>query len=854
MIDRKKLSWLCSLFAALFAVFCFNPTAVLAASGTFTVVSPGTGDVWAKASTQTIQWNYTGNPGDKITITLVKDNKNVMHIASKTDAGANGSGHYTWTIPSTLAEGSDYQIKIVTPLWSEGGLSGYFTIGSVSSGGTSTAESTQETTTQTDSESFTVISPGDGDIWAKGSTQTIQWNYTGDPGDDVTLTLAKDKKNVIHIASKTDAGSNGSGSYTWSIPSTLIEGSDYQIKVSTPLWSDVGWSEYFTIGSGGATQQTTQGDTVLIDDSSFVTLTALKNDGQYNLEVKANNASTPVEVSYLVLNPNTSPATPSQGIEVSELSESESAWGGAKQYYGHTEVGGWTLPEYQQNQKVFTLPHYRTCVMMLARYEKIYVVFMRENDGQLSYEVFQGGAFKGLEVPGLAQVVRSGEQFQIHSLGSAVEVGIWDKGSYQHDEVTGWAQTNYQANDKLYPIPKYGMFMMLIGRYGNLGLIMGNYNDGQLGTVCFSGSKLLGAESVAGLCEINSAGSPHIRIRASGNDPVEVSQFAFDNTCWQWEVNGWGQEGFRQNPQVFPLKHYTPGFLTCSRYDKLGIFFYNENDAQMGVLPLSSSTQYKGSVTLQNQQTQSTQNSSGQDDIRVFLNGQLMSFDQPPVIIGGSTMVPMRAIFEALGASISWDASTQMVTATRGDITIKLIIGMQTCQVNGHETALSQPAQIFGGRTMVPLRFVAEALQAEVEWDGSTRTITITQNNITPPQNETTTDVPSGQNVIRQFFSLVGNGDADSAVSLLKAETLGDDSSQEMWRNNLNSFTSASVMSIEESNKADWPGDFEQYKVMVSLQVKPGGQTLWMDGANTFWISIVKTNSQWKIQEIATGP
>ncbi|MDD3894348.1 MAG: hypothetical protein PHU36_04930 [Syntrophomonadaceae bacterium] len=106
-----------------------------------------------------------------------------------------------------------------------------------------------------------------------------------------------------------------------------------------------------------------------------------------------------------------------------------------------------------------------------------------------------------------------------------------------------------------------------------------------------SGSQLLGTQNISGFCEITSAGSSNISVKATGSSPVEVSHFALDNTCWHWEVNGWGQDGFNYNPQVLPLKHYTPGFFTCSRYANAGIFFYNENDGQMGVLPLNSSTQ-----------------------------------------------------------------------------------------------------------------------------------------------------------------------------------------------------------------------------------------------------------------------
>lgn len=114
------------------------------------------------------------------------------------------------------------------------------------------------------------------------------------------------------------------------------------------------------------------------------------------------------------------------------------------------------------------------------------------------------------------------------------------------------------------------------------------------------------------------------------------------------------------------------------------------------------------------------------DSIRVTVDGRLLSFDVPPQIVDGRTLVPLRAIFEALGASITWDGATQTVTAVRGDRTVILQVGAPTATVNGQPVTLAVPAQIIGGRTMVPLRFVAEALGAGVEWEGETRTARIT--------------------------------------------------------------------------------------------------------------------------------
>ena len=112
--------------------------------------------------------------------------------------------------------------------------------------------------------------------------------------------------------------------------------------------------------------------------------------------------------------------------------------------------------------------------------------------------------------------------------------------------------------------------------------------------------------------------------------------------------------------------------------------------------------------------------------IRVFLNGQQLTFDVDPQIMNGRTMVPLRAVFEAMGATVEWNGGTQTATATRGNTVVALTIGSTSPTVNGRVVAIDQPAVIVDGRTLAPLRFVAEAFGGTVEWDGGTQTATIT--------------------------------------------------------------------------------------------------------------------------------
>ncbi|MDR1540031.1 MAG: copper amine oxidase N-terminal domain-containing protein [Clostridiales bacterium] len=114
------------------------------------------------------------------------------------------------------------------------------------------------------------------------------------------------------------------------------------------------------------------------------------------------------------------------------------------------------------------------------------------------------------------------------------------------------------------------------------------------------------------------------------------------------------------------------------------------------------------------------------DEISVVLDGQLLSFDAPPQIISDRTMVPLRGIFESMGAVVLWNSSTRTVTAVRGANAVKLKIGDSLALVNKSPVAMDVPATIENDRTLVPLRFITESLGGEVVWDGDTKTVSIT--------------------------------------------------------------------------------------------------------------------------------
>jgi len=112
-------------------------------------------------------------------------------------------------------------------------------------------------------------------------------------------------------------------------------------------------------------------------------------------------------------------------------------------------------------------------------------------------------------------------------------------------------------------------------------------------------------------------------------------------------------------------------------------------------------------------------------EISVYINGKKLFFDVPPTQIEGRTMVPLRAIFEGLGAFVEYNNFTRTITANKGNKKIQLTLDSQVAYVNGQTKYLDVPAMSLRGSTMVPLRFVGEAFDAKVKWESSQQAIFI---------------------------------------------------------------------------------------------------------------------------------
>ena len=109
----------------------------------------------------------------------------------------------------------------------------------------------------------------------------------------------------------------------------------------------------------------------------------------------------------------------------------------------------------------------------------------------------------------------------------------------------------------------------------------------------------------------------------------------------------------------------------------------------------------------------------------ITYNGKKVLTDVPPYIKDGRTLAPVRAILEALGMTVTWDPATQTATGVKDGTTISVTINSNTATVNGVQQTLDVPAEITNSRTFVPVRFFAEALNMNVDWDSYTKTVII---------------------------------------------------------------------------------------------------------------------------------
>ena len=148
------------------------------------------------------------------------------------------------------------------------------------------------------------------------------------------------------------------------------------------------------------------------------------------------------------------------------------------------------------------------------------------------------------------------------------------------------------------------------------------------------------------------------------------------------------------------------------------------------------------------------------------IDGKEINCEVPPIVFDDYSVVPAREVFEAMGATVGWTAKTQKVTVKNDDTTIEITINQKTAKVNGETKTMPIAAKLVNGKTMIPVRFVAEELGFDVNFDSKTDTILIkTNKSDTPPQvsNPAANEKPK-YDISMTTYSYSRNDDVVTAV------------------------------------------------------------------------------------------
>ncbi len=170
-------------------------------------------------SCEKITWSFgDADLGDTVRIELLRDGALLSTITESVPAGLDGTGSYDWMIPADMAPGDAYQIKII--------CNDYPDINALS-GNLSFVQD------DTGKKALNITSPYEGAVWAAGTDQSIEWNFTQDPGTNVKIELFNKDTAVLTIAENISIGTEGSGSFAWKVPEDLLPGGDYTIRISS---------------------------------------------------------------------------------------------------------------------------------------------------------------------------------------------------------------------------------------------------------------------------------------------------------------------------------------------------------------------------------------------------------------------------------------------------------------------------------------------------------------------------------------------------------------------------------------------------------------------------------------------
>lgn len=247
----------------------------------------------------------------------------------------------------------------------------------------------------------------------------------------------------------------------------------------------------------------------------------------------------------------------------------------------------------------------------------------------------------------------------------------------------------------------------------------------------------------------------------------------------------------------------------------------------------------------------------GAKEITVIVDGVKQNYSAKPVNVKGSVLVPMRAIFETLQAKVYWNQAKQQITAARGVSLITLTVNSTDAAIDGKVTRLNAPPQTIDGNTMIPLRFVADALRADVKWDTASQTVRIDSkghstvvSNAAPPAANPEDDKAQIIKVLTQNMNALSNGDGQGYLDTW-------DKTSETLQSLENYFSTQSYRyQIEGTPQVQLNGSRASAKLIqiVSRVVDKGlpGERPESTNRGYYAANLIKRTGGWKIQSLTS--
>jgi peptidyl-prolyl cis-trans isomerase B (cyclophilin B) len=150
--------------------------------------------------------------------------------------------------------------------------------------------------------------------------------------------------------------------------------------------------------------------------------------------------------------------------------------------------------------------------------------------------------------------------------------------------------------------------------------------------------------------------------------------------------------------------------------------------------------------------------------IQLMVDHKQIQTNVPPQVLNGRTVAPLRVVFETLGAKVSYDSRNNLIIAKRGSTNIVLKLNDTQASVNGKQVKLEAPAVSFQGSTMVPLRFVTESFNAEINWDAAKRIISVYSQRLPL----ITIEMHDGKKIVLELYPKLAPNTVHNFISLVK--------------------------------------------------------------------------------------